>query len=84
MGMEPNLRRKIRNGEHAEFSAGEERKQRIVRLGLSNEMRRSKLEVLRQNTVTVGECEKAMNRLRAAVGVEREALLNTTCLKVPA
>src|SRR5258707_6185033 len=41
-GSEPSA--EDRNGEHAEFSAGEERKQRILRLRLGNQVRRSKLE----------------------------------------
>jgi len=58
------------NGEHAEFSAGEERKQRILRLRLSNEMRRSKLEVLRQNTVAVSECVEALEGIKRRVSGE--------------
>jgi len=58
------------NGEHAEFSAGEERKQRILRLRLGNQVRRSSLERLRESTVTVAECEAVMSRIRAAVSDE--------------
>jgi hypothetical protein len=58
------------NGEHAEFSAGEERKQRILRLRLSNEMRRSKLEVLRKNTVAVSECVEALEGIKRRVSGE--------------
>jgi hypothetical protein len=67
-GSEPSAENQ--NGEHAEFSAGEERKQRILRLRLSNEMRRSKLEVLRQNTVTVGECVEALEGIKRRVSGE--------------
>jgi hypothetical protein len=67
------------NGEHAEFSAGAERKERILRLRFSNEMRRSKLERLRQNTVTMVECEEAMARIRVAVSGEILKLPTRLC-----
>jgi len=67
------------NGERAEFSAGEERKQRILRLRLSNEMRRSKLERLSRNTVTMVECKAAMERIRAAVSGEVLKLPASLC-----
>ena len=49
------------------YSLSAERKERILRLRLSNQMRRSKLERLTRNTVTMVECEAAMERIRAAV-----------------
>jgi len=67
------------NGERAEFSAGEERKQRILRLGLSNEMRRSKLEVLSRNTVTMNECTQAIERIRAAMSSDLLKLPGSLC-----
>jgi hypothetical protein len=67
-GFEPSA--EDQNGEHAEFSAVEERKQRILRLRLSNEMRRSKLEVLRQNTVADSECEEALEGIKRRVSGE--------------
>jgi hypothetical protein len=70
------------NGERAEFSAGEERKQRILRLRLSNEMRRSKLEVLTRNTVTMVECEAAMERIRTAVSDDLLVVPVNLCQKL--
>ena len=58
------------NGKHGEFTVLAERRERILRLRLSNEMHRTKLERLRESTVTVGECEAAMARIRAAVSGE--------------
>jgi hypothetical protein len=58
------------NGEHGEFTVLAERRERILRLRFSNEMHRTKLERLRESTVTVGECEAAMARIRAAVSGE--------------
>jgi hypothetical protein len=58
------------NGEHGEFTVLAERRERILRLRLSNEMHRTKLERLRESTVTVGECEAVMSRIRAAVSGE--------------
>jgi hypothetical protein len=58
------------NDEHAEFSAGEERKQRILRLRLGNQVRHSSLERLGRNTVTTAECEEAMERIRAVVSAD--------------
>ena len=56
------------NGERAEFSVVAERKERILRLRLSNEMRRTSLQQLCESTITIGECEASMERLRAVVG----------------
>jgi hypothetical protein len=67
-GSEPSA--EDQNGEYAEFSVLAERRERILRLRLSNEMHRTKLERLRESTVTVGECEAVMSRIRAAVSGE--------------
>jgi hypothetical protein len=58
------------NGEHGEFTVLAERRERILRLRLSNEMHRTKLERLRESTVTVAECGAVMSRIRAAVSGE--------------
>jgi len=65
-------RRNLANGDSdaEKFSLGAERKERILRLRLSNEMRRSKFEVLRQNTVTVSECVEALQRIKSVVGTD--------------
>src|SRR5438270_211036 len=54
-------------------------RQRILRLRLGNQARRTSLEVLRQNTVTVGECEEAMNRIRAVASAELLRLPGSLC-----
>jgi hypothetical protein len=67
-------RAKSRNGQQQangdsdaeKYSLGAERKERILRLQLSNEMRRSKLEVLRKNTVAVSECVEALEGYKKA------------------
>jgi hypothetical protein len=56
--------------QNGEYSAGEERKQRILRLRLGNQMRRSSLERLSRNTVTMVECMESMSRIRAVVSAE--------------
>jgi hypothetical protein len=56
--------------QNGEYSAGAERKERILRLRLSNEMRRSKLEVLCQNTVAVSECVEALEGIKRRVSGE--------------
>jgi len=61
------------------YSSAAERKERILRLRLSNEMRRSKLERLTRNTVTMVECEAAMERIRAAVSGEVLKLPASLC-----
>lgn len=67
------------NGEHPEFSAGEERKQRILRLRLSNEMRRSKLEQLRRSTITIAECNETLERIKSVVGTDLLRLPGSLC-----
>jgi hypothetical protein len=67
------------NGEHAEYSAAVERRERIIKLRLGNQARRTSLEVLRQNTITVAECEATMERLRAVVGPDLLRLPGSLC-----
>ena len=65
-------KRKLVNGDSdaEKFSSAAERKERILRLRLSNEMRRSKLEVLRKNTVAVSECVEALEGIKRRVSGE--------------
>ncbi len=56
--------------QNGEYSAGAERKERILKLRLGNQLRRSSLQLLRQSVITVGECEAIMNHIRAAVSGE--------------
>jgi hypothetical protein len=74
-------RRNLGNGDSdaEKYSSAAERKERILRLRLSNEMRRSKLERLTRNTVTMVECEAAMERIRAAVSGEVLKLPASLC-----
>src|SRR5258707_3658970 len=58
------------NGEHVEFSAGEERKQRILRLRLANAVRRRSLQQLCQSTITIAECVETMDRIKRVVGAD--------------
>ncbi|HET9375628.1 MAG TPA: hypothetical protein VFO40_11675, partial [Chthoniobacterales bacterium] len=66
------VKRNLLNGDSdaEKFSAAAERKERILRLRLGNEVRRASLERLRQNTVTVAECEATVDRSKAAFGNE--------------
>jgi hypothetical protein len=64
-GTEPSA--EDQNDEHAEFSAVAERKERILRLRLSNEMRRTSLQQLCESTITIAECVETMERIRAVV-----------------
>jgi hypothetical protein len=48
----------------SEYSVLAERKERILRLRLSNPMRRTSLEQLRERTVAAAECQATMNRIR--------------------
>ena len=59
-----------KNGEHAEFSALAERRERILKLRLINAARRAVLERRIRSTVTLDECTQAMERIRAAFGNE--------------
>jgi hypothetical protein len=74
-------KRKLVNGDSdaEKFSSAAERKERILRLRLSNEMRRSKLEVLRQNTVAVGECVEALEGIKRSVSGELLKLSASLC-----
>jgi hypothetical protein len=58
-----------KNGD-TEFSALAERKERILRLRLGNDCRRTSLERLRESTVTMDECMETMARVRVVVGGE--------------
>ena len=51
----------------AEFSALAKRKERIFRLRLSNAVRRTSLEQLRESVVTVTECDATMTGIRTVV-----------------
>ena len=64
-----SAKRKLGNGDSdaEKFSLGAERKEGILRLQLSNQMRRSKLEVLSRNTVTMAECEQALEGIKRRV-----------------
>jgi hypothetical protein len=79
-GTEPSA--EDQNGEYAEFSAGEERKQRILRLRLGNQVRRTSLERLNRNTVTMVECTQAMERIRAAVSGDLLGVPANLCQKL--
>jgi flagellar biosynthesis/type III secretory pathway protein FliH len=65
-------KRNLANGDSdaEKFSLGAERKERILRLRLSNQVRRSKLEVLSRNTVTMAECEQALEGIKRRVSGE--------------
>jgi hypothetical protein len=67
------------NGEYGEYSAAVERRERIFKSRLGNEVRRSSLERLRRNTVTTAECEATMDRIRAVVSVELLKLPASLC-----
>jgi len=57
-------------GESAEYSPAAKRRERIIKLRLANEVRRSSLEQLRRNTITVAECVETVDRIKAALGNE--------------
>ena len=63
--------------QNGEFSPGAERKERILRLRLGNQVRRTSLEQLRQNTVTVAECEATLEAIKRAVSAELLSLPGT-------
>jgi hypothetical protein len=65
--------------QNGEYSPAVERRERIIKLRLGNEARRTSLEVLRQNTITVSECEATMNRIRAVVSAELLKLPASLC-----
>ena len=64
-GSEPSA-----DDQNGEYSAGAERKERILRLRLGNQMRRTSLHLLSESVITVGECDAIMNHIRAAVSGE--------------
>jgi hypothetical protein len=52
------------------------------KLRLANEVRRTSLEVLRQNTIAVSECEVTMDRIRAVVSAELLKLPASLCYEL--
>jgi flagellar biosynthesis/type III secretory pathway protein FliH len=56
-----------------------EGKERILRLRLSNETRRSKLEVLRKNTVAVSKCVEALEGIKRRVSGDLLKLSASLC-----
>jgi hypothetical protein len=68
--------------QNGEYSAAVERRERIFKLRLGNEVRRSSLEQLRQNMVTVSECEATVDRIKAAFGNELLRLPPGLCHKL--
>jgi hypothetical protein len=67
-----------KNGD-SEYSARAERKERIIRLRLGNDCRRTSLERLRRNTVTTIQCIEAMECIRAVLGADLVRLPRTLC-----
>jgi len=74
-------RRNLANGDSdaEKYSVSAERKEGILRLRLSNAVRRSKLERLSQNTVTMAECTQAMAHIRSAVSDDLLKLPPSLC-----
>jgi hypothetical protein len=56
--------------QNGEYSAGAERKERILKLRLGNAVRRTSLELLCESVVSVAECEETLDRIRAAVSAD--------------
>jgi hypothetical protein len=67
-GTEPSA--EDQNGEHAEFSAVAERKERILRLRLGNQVRRSKLQLLCASVITLSECELILDHIRKVAAAD--------------
>ena len=67
-GTEPSA--EDQNGEYAEFSPGAERRERVIKLRLGNEVRRTSLERLRRSTITIAECLETMDRIKSVVGAD--------------
>jgi hypothetical protein len=65
--------------QNGECSAAVERRERIIKLRLVNQARRTSLVALRQNTITVAECEATMNRIRSVVSAKILRLLASLC-----
>jgi hypothetical protein len=64
------------------FSPAIERRERIIKLRLANEVRRSSLEQLRQSTITIAECVENMDRIRAVVSAELLKLPASLCYEL--
>jgi hypothetical protein len=64
---------------NGEYSPALERKERILKLRLGNEVRRTSLEKLRESVVSVAECEATMDRIRAVVSGEILKLPGSLC-----
>jgi hypothetical protein len=56
-----------------------ERKERILRLRLANQLRRTSLEVLRQSTVALSECVEALEGIKSRVSGELLKLPGSLC-----
>jgi hypothetical protein len=65
--------------EHAEFSALAERRERILKLRLANEVRRSSLEQLRRRTIAIAECVESMDRIKRVVSDDLLRLPASLC-----
>jgi hypothetical protein len=66
-------------GESAEYSPAVESRERIFKLRLANEVRRSSLEQLRQSTIAIAECEETLERIRSVVGTDLLRLPGSLC-----
>ena len=77
----PQARRNLPNGnsDAEKFSPAIERRERIIKLRLGNAVRRTSLEVLRQNTVTISECEEALQRIKSVAGIDLLRLPGSLC-----
>ncbi len=64
------------------FSLSAERKERILRLRLSNQARRSKLQLLCASVITVRECGAIMERLRAVANADLLGVPVNLCHKL--
>jgi len=56
--------------QNGEYSAAVERRERIIKLRLGNEARRTSLEVLRQNSITFAECVKTIDGIKRVVSAD--------------
>lgn len=65
--------------QNGEYSAAVERRERIIKLRLGNEARRTSLEVLRQNTITVAEYEATLEAIKRVVSAELLRLPGCLC-----
>jgi hypothetical protein len=62
-----------------EYSAAVERRERIIKLRLANEVRRSSLEQLRQSTITIAECVETLDGIKRVVGAALLRLPASLC-----